>query len=57
MNDVNRIYADALTISKLTEEKIFLQEQLEIANSKITALYDIIERHENELRILREKNK
>ena len=57
MNDINQAYADAVMISTLTEEKTFLEKQLETAELRIMALYEIIQRHEAELRKMREKSK
>ena len=48
------IYDQAVVISDLTQERIYLQEQLEIAREKIERLYQTIERHEKELREYRE---
>ena len=44
------IFDQAVTISDLTEERIYLQKQLAMAEERINQLYQTIERHERELR-------
>jgi hypothetical protein len=49
-SDQQIIFDQAVTISDLTEERIYLQEQLAMAEERINQLYQTIERHERELR-------
>jgi len=49
-SDRQIIFDQAVTISDLTEERIYLQEQLAMAEERINQLYQTIERHERELR-------
>ena len=49
-SDQQIIFDQAGTISDLTEERIYLQKQLAVAEERINQLYQTIERHERELR-------
>jgi CRISPR/Cas system CSM-associated protein Csm2 small subunit len=54
-SDRQIIFDQAVTISDQAQKITWLEEQLEINDDKIRALYDIIERHERELRGYREE--
>ena len=49
------LFDNAVSIADLTQEKIWLKRELQIAEDKIRDLYDVIDRHEKELRVFRNK--
>lgn len=52
-SDKQIIFDQAVTISDQAQKIIWLEEQLQINDDKIRALYDVIDRHERELREFR----
>lgn len=54
-SDTQIIFDQGVMLSTLTEQITWLERELKLAEDKIRDLYDVIDRHEKELRVFRNK--